>query len=463
MVRSYIPLLLLFILIITIFNYMGNDQVKQRRDEELEIKRKKRDEEEEQLRKIRLLNLNKDPILDIIYSISPKELLHKDYKHFFATYRIKKKVSTAKDILYKILVIQNIHSGRLFNAKVIKKSEILEMGKENFKTLFSNEIRTLSKFKHPNVECITQIYCNTNVDDIKLVIITNYTPKFSLLDSINYHIKNKIKFEDKNISIIMKVLFETIYKFKNEEIIHRNICPENIFFYIEDNYYTLCLRNFYFSSIGTPTAKGLIGPLIFMSPEMLKDGAYDYKTDIWSLGIIFYMLITLENPLSQFKSKEKLLEAIKSRSAFKDQLELEKLDYNTDACKLMHQMLNDDPYNRISFEMIIEDKFLKDHDKNYLSEDNFKKFIQVDDNVALTLIQKLVNCPDLHNLIFYMIHKLKDFFLEVDDIMYLNELYKYLDKDNDGYVMSKEIQQIIDNLGKPEKKCQKARGKNTLT
>ena len=162
---------------------MGNDYIKLKRDEELINKRKKKEEDEEQLRITKLQNLNKDPILDIIYSCTPKGLLRKDYKHFFATYRMKKKVSTSKDLIYKIMVIQNIHSGRLFNAKIIKKSEIQLFKVENFRIFYLNELKALENFKHPNVECIYDVYCNTNVEDTKLVIITNYTTKRSLFYS----------------------------------------------------------------------------------------------------------------------------------------------------------------------------------------------------------------------------------------------------------------------------------------
>jgi serine/threonine protein kinase len=43
-------------------------------------------------------------------------------------------------------------------------------------------------------------------------------------------------------------------------------------------------------------ANSLKGTIKYMSPEMISAKPYDFKTDIWSTGVIIYELITLEYP-----------------------------------------------------------------------------------------------------------------------------------------------------------------------
>ena len=43
-----------------------------------------------------------------------------------------------------------------------------------------------------------------------------------------------------------------------------------------------------------------MGSPLYMAPESLKKNEYSYKTDIWSVGVIFFELLTGETP---WKSK----------------------------------------------------------------------------------------------------------------------------------------------------------------
>ena len=61
----------------------------------------------------------------------------------------------------------------------------------------------------------------------------------------------------------------------------------------------------------------------------------------------------------------------------------------------------------------------------------------------MTLKFKILNIPELHNLIFGLIYLLKDYFLTVDELFLLNEFYKSFDTNNDGIVEFDEIISIL--------------------
>ena len=52
------------------------------------------------------------------------------------------------------------------------------------------------------------------------------------------------------------------------------------------------------------------GALAFQSPEMANEGKYTKKTDIWSLGCIFYMLITKHEMYKDCKTPLQLAKKI---------------------------------------------------------------------------------------------------------------------------------------------------------
>ena len=54
-----------------------------------------------------------------------------------------------------------------------------------------------------------------------------------------------------------------------------------------------------------------VGTLAYMSPELLVDGNYDEKTDMWSVGILAYVLLCNEMPFEECDTPKKFSERLK--------------------------------------------------------------------------------------------------------------------------------------------------------
>lgn len=387
----------------------------------------------------------KNPLVEFIEHVVPRVRLHEKIDRFYKRYRIKKNLRCQKDPFYVIKVIENTRSGRFFNLKQISKKEIMEMGQENFKNFFQNEMKFFEKFKHPYVENLVEVYLKSNENDLKLYIITNYVYKKSLLELINDHIRQRTILPEDTVRGIMRTLVGTVCKLRTANIIHRNLGPENIFFQMEGDYKTPTIRNFYFSAIlpHSGQLRGAVGGLWTMSPEMVKDFPYDFKSDVWALGVIFYMLITRQNPFHNCFSRETLLDTIKKLRCFRNLKELRRLDYDNDALTLAFKMLREQPNERIATEIILND--------NYFSEPSREKVdvIRLFNNFRLTvgemleLTYKINNLPKLNSIIYYLVHHLKDYFINNSEQIMINELYKSIDKNDDGQISKSEIEEML--------------------
>jgi serine/threonine protein kinase len=135
------------------------------------------------------------------------------------------------------------------------------------------EINIHMKIDHPNiVRCLGTIVwerCN--------YIVTDYCEKGDLLKAYP-EIKHDL------IAIFIQMI-EALEFLHSKGIIHRDIKIEN-FFITENN--TVKLGDFGFATVSD--FKSAVGTFSYMCPQIRINEGYTTKCDIWSLGIVFYLL-----------------------------------------------------------------------------------------------------------------------------------------------------------------------------
>jgi len=116
---------------------------------------------------------------------------------------------------------------------------------------------------------------------------------------------------------------------------------------------------------------------LYGAPELIKKNEYTTKVDIWSLGVTFCHLMTLEYPF-EGKNKDEIYESISKGIKSKKILNEEKNNYNEEILKkyskefldLIDEMMSLDPDKRPSADEILKknisekrmDEFLKEND-----------------------------------------------------------------------------------------------------
>ena len=162
----------------------------------------------------------------------------------------------------------------------------------------------------------------------------------------------------------LKILYE-------KNVMHRDIKPSNLFLKFENDECIIKLADFgisrYYNDTNTEflsqsfiddlkgeANSGGVGTPLFMAPEILLDESYNYKIDLYSLGVTLYYLIFDECPYYG-KNKFILYKDIINGKILK-KTDLESLD------DLIEKLLKVSPDERISFEDYFNHKFFKEKD-----------------------------------------------------------------------------------------------------
>lgn len=138
-----------------------------------------------------------------------------------------------------------------------------------------------------------------------IVIEMEYINGPTLKDLIIYrYISNDdYLFTEKEVSEIIKGLLEGLSLLHLNHIIHRDLKPENIMFNSTSNLSSLKIIDLGLFTKIEDTSNLLFndkcGTLLYMAPEMAYTNKpiYNESVDIWSCGIIFYILISGSHPI----------------------------------------------------------------------------------------------------------------------------------------------------------------------
>jgi len=204
------------------------------------------------------------------------------------------------------------------------------------------------------------------------------------------HIQNRVRFTEKEASYVIRDLASALQFLHKKGIAHRDLKPENVLCEYEDQLCPVKLCDFDLGSgikfnsqltspISTPALLTPVGSAEFMAPEVVeafmddseRDLAYDKKCDLWSLGIIMYILLCGYPPFSGNcgsqcgwnqgepcnACQELLFHSI--QDGHFDFPETEWREISLEAKDLISKLLVKDPRKRLSAEQVLEHPWVK--------------------------------------------------------------------------------------------------------
>lgn len=188
---------------------------------------------------------------------------------------------------------------RLIALKVLPPAVASDPG---FAERFTREARALARLSHPN---IVVVYDFGKAGDLHYLVM-------EFVDGTNLReVERGGKLSPEQALAIVPQICEALQFAHNEGIVHRDIKPENL---LLDKKGRLKIADFGIAKIlnvpagkaGLTGAKEIMGTPHYMAPEQIeRPQAVDHRADIYSLGVVFYEMLTGELPLGKFAPPSK--------------------------------------------------------------------------------------------------------------------------------------------------------------
>ena len=154
---------------------------------------------------------------------------------------------------------------------------------------FIREAKAASALDHPHICTIHDI---ASTDDGKLFIVMAYYQG----QTLKYHIREQSKPLEECLNIVSQIA-EGLARAHEAGIVHRDIKPANVMVTDRGQVKILDFGLAKLSGAEELTKEySTLGTAAYMSPEQAKGEDVDHRSDIWSLGVVFYELLSGERP-----------------------------------------------------------------------------------------------------------------------------------------------------------------------
>ena len=306
--------------------------------------------------------------------------------------------------------------------KTIKKDVVNQHSIDSIK----REVEILRSLDHPNIVK----YFETYEEDSYLHIVMEYIPGDNLFKMITN--KTYVSFTERDINEIMVYLLKSVLFLHHNGIVHRDIKPDNILFSVPGKYSSLKLIDFGLSiPRNARKEKYRVGTPYYMAPEMIV-GKYCYESDMWSIGVILYVLVTGHQPFKGV-DQEEVFEHI-TQGKYDTKL-LIRQHCSKQLKDLIKKILVTDPKKRISVESALKHEW-------------FSLFDNYNDNNAIIskdiifAIKNFQNQNLLQKEVLYYLAKIST----DTEVQKLKQAFSIIDKDNSGEIEYEEIPKIFADL-----------------
>lgn len=215
------------------------------------------------------------------------------YSNLFDYYEVKETLGKGKFGLVKSATHKK--TGKKVAVKVMSKKEMTLQDVE----LQRREIEILKMCQHPNIIRLLDIFEN---QDYIYIVMENLQGG----DLFTYLEKRDFEISESRAKELSHQIATALYYLHSFGVAHRDLKPENILMVSDSETSDLKIVDFGLSKIIGPNESSLdpFGTLSYVAPEVLLQKPYGKEVDLWSLGVITYLLLSRVLPFDDEEDKE---------------------------------------------------------------------------------------------------------------------------------------------------------------
>jgi len=207
----------------------------------------------------------------------------------------------------QVFLAQNLNSGELVAVKHFDKQRFLNHPRR-IQSL-ANEIETLRTLEHSRVLKLYRVYESRQAVDL----VTEFIPGETLFDSLS----SQGFFSPSEFDRFIQNFLELLAYLSSQNVLHRDLKPENIMVPDPSARGDFKLIDFGFATKWTGQAiQESCGSLGYMAPEIVCSHPYGQTVDVYSAGMIFYVVAVGYSPFYATSKKEVLRLNAKNHISF---------------------------------------------------------------------------------------------------------------------------------------------------
>lgn len=301
--------------------------------------------------------------------------------------------------------------------KTVKKEKVCK--DMQARSRFFTEIDVLRQINHPNILQLFEFY-----EDAKSFHLV--TERLYGGELFEYIVSSEVLSESIAAHFMRQVLSAINYCHK-KGIIHRDLKPENLLLDKRSPTALIKIIDFGASALFNESEKlkARFGTSYYIAPEVLRR-SYDEKCDLWSCGVILYILLSGRPPFPG-RNDEEILNRVKKGVFYLTGPEWEPI--SPEAKDLITKLLEFNPTKRLSAEESLNHP--------WFSLNIQEKPSQIPQNILENLKSLRANEKLQHAVLTFISSQLNS----KEEIRRQSEIFKSIDKNGDGKLSREELKE----------------------